>query len=41
MIARLGAIAAGTVAGLVIFGGVFSVWMVFGADPDNDPLLSW
>ncbi len=41
MMRRFGAIAAGTVVGLAIFAAAFGMWMVFGADPDKDPLLSW
>ncbi len=35
------ALAVGTVAGLALFAAAFYVWMVFGADPNKDPLLSW
>ncbi|WP_255456897.1 MULTISPECIES: hypothetical protein [unclassified Mycolicibacterium] len=38
---RVVAVAAGAVAGLAIFSGAFAVWMVFGADPDQDPVFSW
>lgn len=38
---KIAALAAGAVLGLLLFGVVFSVWMVFGADPSKDPLLSW
>lgn len=41
MMHRFGAIAAGTVAGLAIFAGAFGLWMVCGADPKQDPLLSF
>lgn len=35
------AVGAGTVAGLAICSTAAYVWMLFGADPDKDPLLSW
>ena len=35
------AIAAGTVAGLVIFGAAFGLWMIWGADPHKDSLVLW
>ena len=37
----IAAVVAGTVAGLGIFAGVFGLWMVCGADPHQDPLLSF
>ena len=37
----IAAVVAGTVAGLGIFAGAFGLWMVFGADPDKDPLISF
>ena len=41
MARRVAAVLAGAVAGLAIFAAAFGLWMVFGADPDQDPLLSW
>lgn len=35
------AIAAGTLAGLALFSTAFYVWIIFGADPNKDPLVSW
>lgn len=35
------AVLTGIVAGLGIFSTAFYVWMIWGADPNNDPLLSW
>lgn len=35
------ALAVSVVAGLAVFAVGFYVWMVFGADPANDPLLSF
>ncbi|KAB7752869.1 hypothetical protein [Mycolicibacterium mucogenicum] len=37
---QLAAIAGGILAGLALFAGSFGIWMVFGADPHQDPLLS-
>ncbi len=37
---RIAAVAAGTIAGLALFAGTFTLWMVYGADPKQDPLLS-
>lgn len=34
-------ISAGIICGTALFAAVFGVWMVFGADPDKDPLVSW
>lgn len=34
-------IVAGVVLGGLLSAGLFTVWMVFGANPDQDPLLSW
>lgn len=34
-------VAFGAVAGIALFCTSFYVWMVFGADPDKDPLLSF
>lgn len=34
-------VGAGVVAGLGIFATAFYVWLVFGADPNKDPLLSF
>ena len=34
-------VAFGTVAGIALFCTSFYVWMVFGADPGKDPLLSF
>ena len=34
-------IAAGTVAGLALFATTFYAWMIWGADPNKDPLVSW
>lgn len=31
----------GLLAGGVVFSAAFYVWLVFGADPDKDPLLSF
>ncbi len=38
---KVGAVVVGIVAGLGIFSTAFYAWMIFGADPDKDPLLSW
>ncbi len=38
---KVGAVLVGIVAGRGIFSAAFYVWMIFGADPDKDPLLSW
>lgn len=38
---KLAAIASGVLAGLALFSTAFYVWMIFGADPDKDPLVSW
>lgn len=35
------AVATGIIAGLGIFATTFYIWLIFGADPDKDPLLSW
>jgi len=35
------AIASGVLAGLALFATTFYAWMIFGADPDKDPLVSW
>lgn len=34
-------ITVGALVGLALSAGLFTVWMVFGANPDQDPLLSW
>lgn len=41
MARRIAAVLVGAVAGLAIFASAFGLWMVFGADPDQDPLLSF
>ncbi|MGX9669911.1 hypothetical protein [Mycobacterium sp. HM-7] len=41
MARSIAAVVAGTVAGLAIFSTAFYMWMAFGADPTNDPLLSF
>lgn len=41
MMRMIAAVLAGTVAGLGIFSTMFYLWMIFGADPNKDPLLSW
>lgn len=35
------ALCAGIASGAVLFAALFTVWMVFGADPNQDPLLSF
>lgn len=35
------AIATGTLCGAVVSMGVGYLWLLFGADPEKDPLLSW
>jgi hypothetical protein len=41
MAKHIAAVAAGTVAGLALLAGAFGLWMVCGADPKQDPLLSF
>ena len=38
---RTAAVVAGIVCGAALFTAAFGLWMVFGADPRQDPLLSF
>lgn len=38
---KIAAIAAGVLAGVALFSTAFYVWMIWGADPNKDPLVSW
>jgi len=38
---NLAAIAAGVLAGLALFATTFYAWMIWGADPNKDSLVSW
>lgn len=38
---NLAAVTAGVFAGLALFATTFYAWMIWGADPSKDSLVSW